>query len=107
MHVVLEGGFPTELNLFLKYAINEQKKFFKVQQFNNRLDAFNFGYMHSNSKPSPLKKKLLLNGFFIRSKIPRRIGFLPGVCHLFWLVWSLLMTPNGSVFLDTSTLSNF
>eukprot|EP00733_Pompholyxophrys_punicea_P000813 Pompholyxophrys_punicea_v1_NODE_302_length_2323_cov_4.263228.p1 type:complete len:570 gc:universal NODE_302_length_2323_cov_4.263228:2225-516(-) len=58
MHVILEGGLPYELNLFLFYCILD-KKFFTVEQFNNRLEGFPYSYLNVASKPSPLRKSHL------------------------------------------------
>eukprot|EP00733_Pompholyxophrys_punicea_P000851 Pompholyxophrys_punicea_v1_NODE_322_length_2246_cov_5.801728.p1 type:complete len:377 gc:universal NODE_322_length_2246_cov_5.801728:901-2031(+) len=54
MHVVLEGTFDAELNLFLKYCILE-KRFFSVELFNNRLASFNYEG-DTVCKPAPLKE---------------------------------------------------
>eukprot|EP00732_Lithocolla_globosa_P000924 Lithocolla_globosa_v1_NODE_368_length_4282_cov_1393.917909.p1 type:complete len:874 gc:universal NODE_368_length_4282_cov_1393.917909:3941-1320(-) len=54
-HIVLEGFWPDELNMFLKYCVKEAK-FFSVEDFNFRLAAFPLSSFDKVSKPTPLKK---------------------------------------------------
>eukprot|EP00733_Pompholyxophrys_punicea_P000262 Pompholyxophrys_punicea_v1_NODE_57_length_4146_cov_6.766521.p1 type:complete len:334 gc:universal NODE_57_length_4146_cov_6.766521:2851-3852(+) len=54
MHIILEGGLPYEINLFLFYCILD-KKYFTVQTFNSRLQAFNCWGTDTDSRPGPLR----------------------------------------------------
>lgn len=52
MHDILEGIGPFEIKLFLKYVVKE--KILTLDEINNRLKSFNFGYNEMCNKPSPI-----------------------------------------------------
>ena len=59
MHVLLEGVLPLEIKLLL-YNFTSIQKLFSVDDFNSRLEAFQFGY--SESKPSRIDLSHLSDG---------------------------------------------
>lgn len=59
MHVLLEGVLPFEIKLLLHNFIFVQK-LFSTDDFNSRLEAFQFGY--NESKPSRIDAAHLLEG---------------------------------------------
>lgn len=51
MHDVLEGVAPLEVKLMLRQFIYEDK-LFTLEQLNNRISSFDYGYMNERNKPS-------------------------------------------------------
>ena len=58
MHDVLEGVLQYEAKEFLKYAINEQS-YFLLEQLNQWIQHFDFGYADSSNRPSPIAGQTL------------------------------------------------
>ena len=58
MHDVLEGVLQYEAKEFLKYAINEQS-YFSLEQLNQWIQHFDFGYADSSNRPSPIAGQTL------------------------------------------------
>ena len=58
MHDVLEGSLEYEAKELLKYLIIQQRTF-SLQDLNDRIDAFPYGYMDSRNKPSQISQKTL------------------------------------------------
>lgn len=58
MHDVLEGVLQYEAKEFLKYAINEQR-YFTLEQFNQWIQDFDFGYTDASNRPSAIASQTL------------------------------------------------
>lgn len=58
MHDVLEGVLRYEAKEFLKYAINEQR-YFTLEQFNQWIQDFDFGYTDASNRPSAIASQTL------------------------------------------------
>lgn len=58
MHDVLEGVLQYECKEMLKIFIN-QEKIFTLEQLNNRIQLFDYGYMNDSDKPSPIQQRTL------------------------------------------------
>ena len=58
MHNVLEGVLQYETKEFLKYAINEQS-YFSLDQLNQWIQNFDFGYADASNKPSSIGNQTL------------------------------------------------
>ena len=56
IHVLLEGVIPYETKLLLRVLIDE-KRLFTINDFSQRLASFDYGYMESKNKPSPLTRE--------------------------------------------------
>lgn len=61
MHDVLEGGLQYEAKLMLKQYILEDK-YFKLGDFNSKMENFEFGYMDTKNRPTPITIVTLSNG---------------------------------------------
>ena len=53
MHVILEGCLPYVMKHLLNYYVNI-KKYFTIEQFNEKLEKFPYSYMDRRKKPSNL-----------------------------------------------------
>lgn len=53
MHDVLEGVAPLEVKLLLRHFIYEEK-LFTLEQLNQRIAGFDYGYMNEKNKPSAI-----------------------------------------------------
>ena len=53
MHILLEGVVPYETKLLLKFLIDEQRCL-TLKELNSRLQTFDYGYMNTRNKPSPM-----------------------------------------------------
>ncbi|KAF0046008.1 hypothetical protein F2P81_002537 [Scophthalmus maximus] len=53
MHDVLEGVAPLEVKLLLRHFIYEEK-LFTLEQLNDRIAGFDYGYMNDKNKPSAI-----------------------------------------------------
>ena len=51
MHVLFEGVMPYETKLLLRVLLDE-KKYLSINDLNQRLDSFDYGYMDSKNKPT-------------------------------------------------------
>lgn len=58
MHDVLEGLLQYEVKELLKYAINEQV-FFRLDNLNDWIVDFDYGYMDISNKPSVISSATL------------------------------------------------
>ena len=56
LHDVLEGALPYEVKVMLQ---GFKKEYFSLEELNSRLDNFEFGYMESKDKPTPIAAKML------------------------------------------------
>ena len=56
LHDVLEGALPYEVKVMLQVFM---KEYFSSDELNSRLDNFNFGYVESKEKPTPIAAKIL------------------------------------------------
>lgn len=61
MHDLLEGVLQYECKEMLKIFINEQK-YLTLNQLNERIKRFDFGYYNDKNKPSPISHLTLNNG---------------------------------------------
>lgn len=61
MHDLLEGVLQYECKEMLKIFINEQK-YLTLNQLNERIKRFDFGYYNDKNKPSPISQQTLNNG---------------------------------------------
>ena len=59
MHDFLEGVIPLEMKLVLDVLIQKEK--FTLQQLNDRLSAFSYGFAEKKNKPSPIQPSALIN----------------------------------------------
>ena len=53
MHDILEGALQYEMKLMLRVMISEDR-YFTLDTLNTRLDNFEFGYMESKDRPTPI-----------------------------------------------------
>ena len=60
MHDVLEGGLQYEAKLMLKRFVYEDKCF-TLDELNFRLENFDYGYMDTKNRPSPITRETLTN----------------------------------------------
>ena len=58
MHILLEGVVPYETKLLLRFLI-DNKRLFTLRDLNRKLDSFEYGYMNSKNKPSPIARETL------------------------------------------------
>ena len=58
MHDVLEGGLQYEAKLVLKRFVYEEK-YFTLDDLNFKLQNFDFGYMDTKNRPSPITRETL------------------------------------------------
>lgn len=58
MHDILEGVLQYECKEMLKLLI-KQEKIFTLEQLNNRIQLFDYGYMNDSDKPSPIQQRTL------------------------------------------------
>lgn len=62
MHVLLEGLVPYETKLLLKVLIGE--KVVTLQELNNRLESFDYGYMDKKDKPTLISRDTMNSSDF-------------------------------------------
>ena len=60
MHDILEGLLPYECKEMLKVFINEEK-YFNLNQLNERIKTFDYGFYNDKNKPSPILHQTLTN----------------------------------------------
>ena len=58
MHNILEGVLQYECKEMLNVFIYEQK-YFTLQQLNDRMKCFDYGYYNDKNKPSPITRQAL------------------------------------------------
>jgi len=58
MHDILEGVLQYECKEFLKYAISDAK-YITLDELNQRLLGFDYGYYNDKNKPSPLSTRTM------------------------------------------------
>jgi len=88
MHIIIEGGLSHELRLLLNQWIFVDH-FFTVAQLNDRIAAFDYGYMERSNKPSPITA----------DQIQRNVTGLPGqkASQIWLLARSLMLLVNDLV----------
>ncbi|XP_071786527.1 uncharacterized protein [Asterias amurensis] len=59
MHDFLEGIIPLEFNLVIGLLI--QEGCFSLQELNDRISSFSYGFVDKKNKPSPIKPSALMN----------------------------------------------
>ncbi len=64
MHDVLEGVLQYECKEMLKLLIN-QEKLFTLEQLNDRIQLFDYGYMNDRDKPSPIQQQLKTKRYYL------------------------------------------
>lgn len=58
MHDILEGVMQYECNEMLNVLIYEHK-YFTLQELNQKLKTFDYGYYNDRNKPSPITRQAL------------------------------------------------
>lgn len=58
MHDILEGVLQYECKEMLKVFINEES-YFRIDELNERIRDFDYGYYNDKNKPSPISMKTL------------------------------------------------
>ena len=53
MHILLEGVVPYETKFLLKFLIDDERCM-TLKELNSRLESFDYGYMNTKNKPSPI-----------------------------------------------------
>ena len=61
MHDLLEGVLQYECKEMLKIFINEEK-YLTLDQLNERIKRFDYGYYNDKNRPSPISQQTLNNG---------------------------------------------
>lgn len=60
LHDVLEGALQYEVKLMLKKFMQDDR-YFTIDQINQKIDAFDFGYLESKNRPTPLSLSSITN----------------------------------------------
>jgi hypothetical protein len=76
MHDVLEGVLQYECKEMLKLLIN-QEKLFTLEQLNDRIQLFDYGYMNDRDKPSPIQPRTLASD----NNSLKQKGIISTSCH--------------------------
>ena len=56
MHILLEGVVPYETKFLLKLLIDGEKCL-TLKELKSRMDSFDYGYMNTRNKPSPITRE--------------------------------------------------
>ena len=56
MHILLEGVVPYETKFLLKLLIDSEKCL-TLKELNSRMESFDYGYMNTKNKPSPIGRE--------------------------------------------------
>ena len=60
LHDVLEGALQHEVKLVIRKFIHEDR-YFTIDEVNQKIDCFDFGYLESKNRPTPLCLSSIMN----------------------------------------------